>query len=181
MKKRLFVAILLQDEIKEELITLQKKFKKLNIRWANSENLHFTIAFLGWIEDSKLEIIKEILKRATQELMPFILKLEKIILGPDEKRPRMIWASGTYIQDLNKLREIITEQFKKNKISFEDRYPLKFHITLARARGKELFGRKIEEDLDLVFPVDSIYLMESELKSSGAEYKKIANFKFKKS
>jgi 2'-5' RNA ligase len=178
MQKRLFIAISLPDEIKEKLVSVQRKFRKLNIRWIKPENLHFTLLFIGWVEEDKIETIKEIIRKAVYGLSPFILKLEKVVLGPDGKRPRMVWAVGPCVSELNKLRERIASKFKKHNIKFEDRHSLKLHITLARARGKELFGRKIEESLDLIFPVEEVFLMGSELKKEGAEYKKllVANF-----
>ena len=171
MKKRLFIAIPLPQEIKRELANFQKRFKKLNIRWINHENLHFTLIFIGWIREKKIEIIKTSIVNAVQNFSTFVLKLDRIVLGPDEKQPRMIWATGKTLPELQKIRERIKSELEKNSIPFEDSHLLKLHITLARAKENELRGLKINKNIDLNFPVKEICLMESELKPSGAEYK----------
>jgi len=178
MRKRLFIAILLPEEAKEKLIKIQKRFKKLNVRWTKRENLHFTLIFIGWIDEEKVRIIENSIKNAIQSFSPFFLGLEKVVLGPDENRARMIWAVGKTPPELQKLKEKVADELKRNNINFEDSHSLKLHITLARAKGKELRGIKIDENLDLVFPVKEVCLMESELKKEGAEYKKlfVANF-----
>lgn len=180
MKKRLFIAIDLPKEAKERLIKIQKKFKKLNLHWTKEKNLHFTIVFIGWTEEEKVKVVERIVKKAVQGLSPFLLKLEKVILGPDNKRPRMLWAVGSCPSGLNKLKKTITEGLKKEGIQLEDKHPLKMHITLARARKKELFGRKIEEGLNLIFPAKEICLMESKLKTEGVEYTILENISLSK-
>lgn len=171
MKKRLFIAIDLPEEIKEELTKFQKKFKKINLRWTKRENLHITLIFIGWIDEAKIEFIKNSIKQAIQNFPSFLLKLDRIILGPDEERARMIWAIGETSLELQRLREKIAQELEKNNIFFDKRHPLKLHITLARARERELRGLKIREELSLVFPAKEIYLMESELKKEGPEYR----------
>lgn len=180
MKKRLFVAILLPEEKKKELNDIQKSFRKINIRWIKTENIHFTVVFLGWLEEEKVEKIKEILKGKVEKISSFFLKLDRIILGPNEKKPRMIWAVGPCTLELNKLRKVIIEDLENNNIDFENSYSLKLHITLARARNRELNGKRIDENLDLIFSVKEICLMESELKPEGAEYKILDLIKLEK-
>ena len=173
MKHRIFIAINLPEKIKKELASFQKKFKKLDVRWAKEENLHLTLAFIGGIDEPKIETIKEILKKVVLDFPPFLLRLTKIALGPDSKRPRMIWVGGEARGDLIKLVEQLREALTQEKIFVDQKHSFKIHLTLARARGKELFGRKIYEEIDLVFPVNEIAIMESKLEKEGAEYKRL--------
>ena len=199
MKKRIFVAIKIPEEIKKELFSFQEKFKELNpvesrkagatrsifngvnINWTKIENFHFTILFVGLVEEQEKEKIKEILKNVSEKSSKFYLELNKLVLGPFKEKPRMIWATGPLNEKIVNLRKDIVNAFLGNKIYFEDRHEFKTHITLARARGNELWGRKLDENLDLIIPVKEIFLMESELKSEGVEYKIIEKFKLKRS
>ena len=177
--KRLFIAILLPQEIKKELVNLQKEYQNLKVRWTRPENIHFTLVFIGWVEKEKTKAIEEIVRKVAEKSFPFYIKLQKIVLGPSRERPRMIWAIGPLNEKIIELRKKIVKDFEKNRINFEDRHEFKVHVTLARAQGKELWGRKIEENLDLSFAVNKIYLMESELKPEGVKYKTLALLKLK--
>ncbi len=179
MKKRLFVAIDVSDDIKEKLLKTQKKFKNLRVRWTKKENLHFTLLFIGWVDEEKIGVIKNSIENAVSDFSFFILKLDRIVLGPDEKRARMIWAEGLVPPELQKLRKRLIEELAKNKISFDNRHSFRLHITLARAKGKELRGIKIKEEINLAFSVKEVLLMESVLHQEGPEYKVLSAIKLK--
>lgn len=179
MKHRLFIAILLPEEIKEKLIDFQRRFKKFEVRWTKSENLHLTLAFLGYTDQREIERIKEIIKKIAQKFSPFILNLNQITLGPDSKRPRMIWAVGEAKAPLKELVEDLKNQLTREKIFVDRKYPFKVHLTLARAKGKELYGRKIDKKIDLTFSVKEIALMESRLSPKSAEYKILEKYPLK--
>jgi len=171
MRKRIFIAILLPEKIREELAGLQKKFRKHSVRLTKPENLHFTLSFIGWIEEEKIEKIKKIIKDIAQGCPSFTLRLIKISPGPNPKFPRMIWAIGEKEERLEKVWRRLREGFKESHIPVDERYPLKVHLTLARAKGKELFGQEIDERIDINLPVKEIAIMESYLKPEGAEYR----------
>lgn len=181
MKKRIFVAVKIPKEVKEELISFKEKFKELNINWTNIENFHFTILFVGWVDEKEIEKIKEILKNVSEKSSKFYLELNKLILAPLRGKPRMIWATGPLNEKIVNLRKDIVNAFLENKIYFEDRHEFKIHITLARARGNELWGKELERDLNLGIAIEEIFLMQSELKPEGVEYKIIEKFKLKRS
>ncbi|HOK35329.1 MAG TPA: RNA 2',3'-cyclic phosphodiesterase, partial [Candidatus Pacearchaeota archaeon] len=170
---RLFIAALIPKEIKEELLSkkLQKKFGE-NLRWTPPQNLHLTLAFLGWTEEKDLVKIKDILKETTNKnFSPFFLNLTKISLGPDPKKPRLVWAEGKVNNEFLNFVEKLKQELKSAGIFIDEKYSFLPHLTLARAKGKELSGKKTEEKIDLTFRVKEIALMESKLKREGAEYK----------
>ena len=179
MKHRIFIAVNLPDGTKKELTSFQKKFKKLDVRWTKKENLHLTLAFIGWIDGRKVEKIKDVLKKVVLNFSPFLLRLTKIVLGPDLCRPRMIWAEGETNEDLIKLVKRLREVLTQEKIFVDQKHSFKVHLTLARAQGKELFGRKIDEKIDLFFPVNEIAIRESLLEKEGAMYKLLESISLK--
>jgi 2'-5' RNA ligase len=178
MTRRLFIAILIPEEIKQKLLSYQKKLWSPNLRskfggrlrWVRPENIHLTLAFLDYTEEEKIGKIKEILKELSPKFPPSLLNLNKISLGPDPKRPRLIWVEGQASEALTKLAEVLRKELDKENIFFDKKYSFKVHLTLARARNRELFGGQIEQRIDLTFQVKEIALMESQLKKEGAEY-----------
>ena len=88
----------------------------------------------------------------------------------------MIWVEGEKSLALAKLKDDLENSLLQSNSSVFKREVRAFspHITLARIRQwdwqKLEEQPKIEQDIDLVFPVQSIEVMESRLLRSGAEY-----------
>lgn len=190
MKKRVFIAINLPEEIKKKIINYQEKIEKSFalidseyyaqkfFRWTKKENLHITLVFLGYIKDEQLPEIIELTKKTAEKYQPFSVSLEKIIYGPVNKNiPRMIWIIGKKSEQLSKIKNELENtfsqkisQFKKENKGFVP------HITLARI--KQWAFRKISpeerpeiaEDFSFDFEVNSMEIMESKLKPKGPDY-----------
>lgn len=184
--KRIFIAINLPVEIKNQLIALQKKWPTLPARWTKKENLHLTLLFLGYLDENQLsETIKK-----TEEIgvshQPFLLVFRKVIYGPqDKKAARIVWLELEKNPELLALQKDLEENlfslpsFKYKRAEKREYSP---HITLARLKQWE-FRRlepeqrpEIGEELSLSFSVNSIEIMESKLKRSGAEYSILKSF-----
>jgi 2'-5' RNA ligase len=164
MRHRVFIAINLPENIKKELSSFENKWPDLPARWTKKENLHITLEFLGYVSDEELMKVCQDTAELAQKHKPFDVRLNKIIYGPPGKMPpRMIWAVGEKIQELN----------------------ISPHITLARIRAWGF--RQIEpeerpevnEDIDLTFEVNSIEVMESVLKRGGPIYTILESFPLK--
>jgi len=164
MQRRIFIAINLPEAVKKELSSFQLKWPELPAKWTKKDNLHITLEFLGYLSDSELLKVCQNAQELASKHKPFEVKLNKICYGPPGKPPRMVWAIGDKIKELN-----ITP-----------------HITLARIRAWE--WRKIEpeerplaeEDIDLSFEVNSLEVMESVLKRGGPSYTVLKSCPFKK-
>lgn len=169
----LFIAVIVSEEIKKELLFSQKLQKKFgeNLRWLAPQNLHLTLAFLGWIKEEKIVKIKDILRESVNEVStPFFVNLTKVSLGPDSKRPRLVWAEGRTNNEFSHFVEKLKQELISAGIFVDQKHLFRPHLTLARAKNKELFGKKIEEKIDLTFRIEEIALMESKLKKGGARY-----------
>lgn len=171
--KRAFVAINLPEEIKEKLVQWQEVHKNFDVRWTKKDSLHITLYFISWIKKEKIKNIISDLKAIAENSESFDIYLTEITAGPDEKRPRMIWANGPTTDELIKLQKDVAEKIEKI-VNRTETLPFKNHITLARKHGRiKLF----KEELDLKFSVKSFELMESKLLKDGAEYRVIESFK----
>lgn len=179
MRHRIFIAINLPEDVKKKLIDCQKKWPEFPIRWTKKENLHITLIFLGYIPDEELLEICKITKEISLRNQPFLINLNKICYGPPKKMPpRMIWVEGEKSREFTVLKDDIEKSLvTSERVNFSpENRVFSPHITLGRIRVWEF--RQIEpeerpevdEDIDLNFEVNSIEVMESQLKRGGVEY-----------
>ncbi|MBI2450685.1 MAG: hypothetical protein HYV47_04100 [Candidatus Nealsonbacteria bacterium] len=164
MRHRIFIAINLPEDIRKELAGYQLKWPELPCRWTRPENLHITLEFLGYITDDEILTILQNTKELALKHESFTINLNKICYGPPDKMPpRMIWAVGRKNEEFNFIP----------------------HITLARIKTwawKQIEPEErpeVNEEINLSFDVNSIELMESELKRGGPQYTILESFLLK--
>lgn len=152
------------------------------IRFLPPENWHITLSFLGYQDEVDIEKIKTALAEAAKSHIAFEVKIEKLIWGPPDKVPRMIWLSGdsTTSKKLGEIKNHLEDILEASGVPF-DRESRHFnaHITLARfdlrlPRPKP----EIEKGVDLRFGAKSLDLMESKLERGGAKYTVLQKFSF---
>jgi len=188
---RIFIAINLPEEIKKQLLDYQSKWPELPARWVKPDNLHITLAFLGYLSDEELLEILKIAKEVAQKHGGFSINLNKIFYGPPGKMPpRMVWVEGEKSNELGKLQKDLenalasSEALAKEDLVSEAR-PYTPHITLGRIKQWEFRQiepeerPRIDEDISLSFEVKSIEVMESQLKRTGPEYTILESFNLK--
>lgn len=172
MRHRIFLAINLPDNVKQKLSEYQKRWPELPVRWTKKENLHITLVFLGYATDEETAEVCEIVKETAPKHSPFFIKLNKILYGPSKKMPpRMVWARGEGAKECLSLQNSLAKA-----LSFQEERSFSPHITLGRIKTWE--WRKLEEeerqdiaeDIDLSFKVNSVEVMESQLKKGGPVY-----------
>ena len=182
MRHRIFIAINLPEEIKRQLSDYQNKWLELPVRWTKKENLHITLVFLGYLNDEELLEVSKIAKEVASRNSVFSINLNKILYGPPKKMPpRMVWVEGEKSQKLGKLDgDLENSLFSAEALAKADTEPearpYTPHITLGRIKTWEF--RQIEpeerpevnEEISLSFEVNSIEIMESQLKRGGPEY-----------
>lgn len=181
MNHRVFIAINLPENIKKKLTDYQLKWPELPCRWTKKENLHITLAFLGYLTDEELFEVCKITKEVALRHEPFFINLNKILYGPPKKPPRMIWIEGEGSKELGKLQKNLenalssAQALTKADIEQETR-PYTSHITMGRLKQWEFMQIEIEErpevneDVSFNFEVKSIEIMESRLKRGGPDY-----------
>ena len=180
MRHRIFIAINLPQEIKNELRKFQNFFSELPAKWVKPQNLHITLVFLGYVRDEDLPKIIEITKEAASRHNSFSINLIKICYAPPKiKPPRMVWVVGEENQELGNLQNNLQNSLRRVNVPYlkeEKERAFTPHITLARIRKWEFKQMEPEErprinnTINLSFNVNSIEVMESHLKRGGAEY-----------
>ena len=177
MRRRIFVAINLPENIKKRLVEFKERWFDLPVRWTKKDSLHLTLVFIGYVGESGLYEVCRTVRNVAQNFEPFFLTYDKIIYGPPGHPPRMIWLLGRVNQTLAEIKQKTEESLLEieNLNSFRlERRPFSPHITLARIKNQD-WGEtknlpKIEQDFKATLSVTTIDVMESDLRGDGAEY-----------
>jgi 2'-5' RNA ligase len=172
-KRRIFVAVNISENLKEKLVNYQEKWPDLDpkkIRWTGKSNLHITLVFVGYVTDDEMYEICAQVKEVAKRHEPFFINFEKIILGPPHDTPRMFWVEGEKSQNLADLQTDLRDAIEQRSgVKYKAFRP---HITLARFRfavAKNL-PENLEEPFKAQVSVDTIEVMQSNIKRTGAEY-----------
>lgn len=171
--RRLFVGIPVSDEIKENLIHLINSLQELDVdlKLVLPEYLHFTIKFLGDVEGSKIDEIKEKLKRIKRE--KFNISLKGIGSFPSLERINVIWVA---VKNAEKFIPLMQQVNKNLDYIRKNEYGEVPHLTIARVktgRNKELLQEWLREHREDNFgemEVGKIVLYESQLTPNGPIY-----------
>lgn len=176
-RRRIFLAINLPDQVKKKLLSFQRDWSTLPVRWTRDQNLHITLIFIGYVDDEQMLDICQLTRQITKKSPCFEITLNKICFGPPNRPARMIWAMGEKDPVLSQLKKDLEEKlFNSESSGYDQRqaYPYRPHITLARIRQDQWRSLpdipKIDKDISLTFSVDSIEVMQSRLSRSGADY-----------
>jgi RNA 2',3'-cyclic 3'-phosphodiesterase len=176
---RLFVALLLPEEIKDELVKAQKALRKLNQVEGNfirRENLHLTLKFLGHIEEALIPSIIESLRLIKAD--PITLTLQHLGTFPQRSRIHVIWAS-VISKAIHALAKDINDALIK--VGPPEERAFEAHLTLVRVK-KIRREAHFQESLrhialkPLSFFAHQFVLMESKLSHEGASYEVMEQF-----
>lgn len=165
---RLFIAITLNDDIKEklyQLITLlQKNADASNGSFTLKENLHLTLNFIG--ETNRLELVKQAMNQAVAKAKPESFSLGFGGFGRFKRREGDIYWVG--VEENAKLsslqKELIKELKEAGFFDIDDR-EFKPHLTLARkitSHGGTLIKSIDDNTQSMNMIVSKISLMKSE-------------------
>ncbi len=179
MRKRLFVAIPLPNAVKDALDEVRKHARVKEARWTPKENLHITVYFIGWVEDSRVPEVAERMRRVCAGTSPFALTFQEAVFGPPQRTPYMVWG----IFEENTRYETLARAMGSalNELSGEEdtRKPIP-HVTLARFTHPFLPHVKLHQPKIAPFEISSCELMESHLSRSGPTYTILESFSFGK-
>ncbi len=188
-RHRIFIAINLPGDIKKQLAKYYDKWPELPAKWTAKDNLHITLEFLEDLTDMEIADVCKVVTEVSQKTKSFSINLNKILYGPllrqgfEGRAPKFVWVMGERSEELSELKENLQEKLLE-KIRFKpastqggpEGKAFVPHITLARISEWEfkkfdLDERpEIAEDIDLSFSVETIEVMESELKRGGPVY-----------
>lgn len=173
---RLFVALEIPSEVRKTSASLIHEFQLLDERWkwTRPENLHITLKFIGEIPPEKLQAIFAALQSVGSDA-PVNVHFRGLGFFPNEKRPRVLWVGTEASANLGSLAAKIDAVLANLGLPREEK-AFTPHLSLGRLKE----GRISQEFLDAVkrnssrefgkLEASEFQLIESKLKSTGAEY-----------
>jgi RNA 2',3'-cyclic 3'-phosphodiesterase len=179
---RLFVAVEIPSDVILHAAEIMRKLQKgasftgAVPSWVRAEGIHQTLVFLGSQPASRIENVRDAMRRATEGIQPFRLSLSGVRLFPNERSPRVICMD--LHGDLGALEVVqsrLSDFCRSAGFDVESR-PFKPHITLARIKsmrgvaGLANVVRSHKNEKAGRFDVNSIVLFRSILKREGAQY-----------
>ncbi|MFE1271960.1 RNA 2',3'-cyclic phosphodiesterase [Streptomyces sp. NPDC058757] len=103
------------------------------LRWTSRPGWHFTLAFMGEVEDALLPELRARLARAAHRTPPFGLRLH----GGGHFGRRALWTGAAGELDaLRLLAERADAAARRAGIPMEEHRRYQAHLTIARARGE---------------------------------------------
>lgn len=161
---------------------VQRRLKNTGVdaSWPRTEGMHLTLKFLGEIPESQVPDINAALIAAVGNTSRFRLVIEGVGAFPNPRNARVVWIgiSGD-VEKLMTLQTVVEDAMVQLGMERENR-AFKPHITLGRIkyiRSKQSWMGALEQVKDVKLPgfeVNTVSLMKSELKRTGAEYTEIA-------
>ncbi|MFJ9677946.1 RNA 2',3'-cyclic phosphodiesterase [Streptomyces sp. NPDC101194] len=132
---RLFVAVLPPDQAVRELHSAVDALRSLpgagKLRWTGTPGWHFTLAFLGSVDEALLPELDERLARAAHRTEPFPLRLH----GGGRFDGRALWAGAAGSLDtLRLLAERADAAARRTGIAMDEHRRYSPHLTIARSR-----------------------------------------------
>ena len=188
---RIFIAIETSAGQKEKLAEFQSALQKcgVDLKIVEKENLHLTLRFLGEINETELETVKNGLQFALSSVsrsardavsgsQPFNMHLKGTGAFPSLNHINIIWAGvSTGESELKSLAKKINSEIHVGKT---DEREFSCHITVGRvksAKNKEQLLKVLKEFSNFDFGetiVKEIKLKESKLSPQGPAYKDLA-------
>ncbi|MFL7837718.1 MAG: RNA 2',3'-cyclic phosphodiesterase [Candidatus Promineifilaceae bacterium] len=173
---RTFIAIHLPQEVKDYLgeltDNLAGQVPRHSVRWVKPDRMHLTLRFIGETEKNLLPMVAKALDEVAAGQRPFNLNLEGFGCFPNCKRPRVLWAGlGGDVDSAGQLKNDIDAALIPLGWDKEDR-PFQPHLTAGRVKDSQaIAGQRWPDKLKVLpIPVNSIYLIESELTPNGPIY-----------
>lgn len=184
---RLFVAISLPENVKDEIEKTQRELRTALpgnfIRWTKREQFHLTLKFLGNVAEARVNELITALRDACLNFSALRLRAERIGFFPDLRLPRVVWVGVHDDHDmLPRLQEGI-EVAVKNFTAERSEKEFTGHVTLGRIPQ---IKRPQAETLKKVAPglsdrffgewmAEKVELIRSELSSNGSRYSTLAD------
>jgi 2'-5' RNA ligase len=186
--KRLFLALAIPESVRTELRRFQEELKPLLppavVRWANPEQFHLTLKFLGNVPASDVSALSEAAHAVCQSTTSLHLRAEGAGFFPNERAPSVFWA------DIKSLDDRLIEFQRRLDVTvqpFAEKDEKKFmaHVTLARFQ--KVFSKDVEKLVsqsraDRIFGewrAREVELIESKLQPSGPLHAILDAFRLK--
>lgn len=188
---RAFLAVELGDDLRNQITLVQQDLRQrlgresphnIRIAWVLPSSIHFTVKFLGDIDEGQIEPLREAVQRAMTGQGIIHMPIERLGVFPRLQQPRVLWVGpserweqGDDAKRLTERHRLVEDCCRAFGFAPEGR-PLSPHLTLARVKeGERHVGQTLAKSGVMDRPlssglltVESIVLMKSELRPTGS-------------
>ena len=181
-KYRTFVGIPVDLRVREALQRFQwaldNQLTTAALQWTPPQQIHLTMAFLGNVQTSSLDLVGSALEESCRGVRPFKLRVDGLGCFPDSRKVRIIWVGlAGEIEPLCEVQSRIAQSMNFLGEPSEIR-PFHPHLTIGRVKKTHLHRTKLLGQLirEIKMPelgewtVNEIDLMKSELAPGGSVY-----------
>jgi 2'-5' RNA ligase len=185
---RLFVAIVLPETVRDEILRVQGELQPLvpreAARWSRPDQFHLTLRFLGNVPAVAVGGLMQSVEAVCRNASPLALSAKGIGFFPNPRSPRVIWAgihddSGRLV-DLQQRLEMAVSPFNSEpgKTNFTG------HVTLGRlkkpgqgeVRALAVRAQSLAAQMFGNWTAHEVVIIRSELFSPGARHTLLAAF-----
>lgn len=175
---RTFIAIEIPSEIKKILLEAQNQLDKDKAKLKITKDFHLTLKFLGEVDETKIEEIKQ--KLSEIKFDSFETSLTDIGVFPNESYIRVVWIGlDDHKNNIINLQKEIDSKIELLGFKKDTRFHP--HVTLARVKfveDKERFIKNLKEIKikKETFQITEFKLIKSILTPEGPVYEDLAVF-----
>jgi 2'-5' RNA ligase len=178
MATRTFIAVTASTEVRAAAMDVIDLLRPAagDVKWVTEENLHWTLQFLGDVEDTRIAEVCDRVAGAAAEVPTFDLEARGVGAFPSPDRPRTLWlGAGKGSDEMIRLYKAIDRPLSKRGFRGENRRFVP-HLTLGRV-GRGRPPASLSEQLaDLAdfdagtMCVDEVTVYASQLSREGPIY-----------
>ncbi|MCR4428442.1 MAG: RNA 2',3'-cyclic phosphodiesterase [Caldiserica bacterium] len=176
---RVFVALPIPEEVKQTIGVFMGKLRSsgADVKWVERENLHFTLRFLGELEEGDLPRVEDSIKTLSG-FKSFQAKTGPFGVFPSLSSPRVFWIGlEKGKEEMEEISRALNLAFKERGFPQEDK-PFQAHLTIGRARSPKNIPalKQLLETLSppqVEFSVAEVSLFQSTLTPRGPIYRKL--------
>lgn len=176
---RTFIAVDPGTAIKDRLVSLQKSLAETaaEVKWVEPDNLHFTLLFLGEVDERDVTDVCKAVHEAARSEPSFSAVVAGVSCFGSPRRPRTIWVGlkqGAH--EMIALHDALETPLLELGCYRRENRAFTPHLTLGRVRGERpmpqlaaaLHGRQTWKAGET--SVDEVLVMSSQLKPAGPVY-----------
>lgn len=131
---RVFIGIELENDVKEYLYKVQNHIKPSMIKGelTNFNNFHLTTKYIGHVTDEEVEILKDCIFTASDQVEPFDMTLNGLH-SFNKGRSNILWIgieSGK--KELNKIYKAVENELISEEFDLDYNKKYKPHITIGK-------------------------------------------------
>ncbi len=183
---RAFIALDMNASLQQFLgSVIQRLSKDLpSVRWVHPASIHLTLVFLGNLDPSQLEEVREAMNTTAGTFSLFDYHLSHVGFFGPARQPEIIWIGveePTGI--LQRLYRFLLQDLERRGFSIRKR-PFSPHLTLARLKAplpqseRQALLANSQILSSPSYHATGLDLMKSELFRSGARYTRLQAFTF---